>query len=97
MSRNPSYQRDHDLEREAWAPVVATGTVECRRGDRCLKDELLISPDEPWDLGHPDAYCDAPKGPEHRRCNRATKTHKARAGKRPAELHPALRALAQDA
>lgn len=97
MARNPNYPREHDLEREAWVPAVASGLVECRRGASCLAPKLLIDPDEPWDLGHPDAACPAPKAPEHRRCNRATATHKAQAGRRKPEVHPALRALAGDA
>lgn len=60
------YDRQHELERAAWAPIVASGSCRCRR---CRE---LIGPDEPWDLGHPDTDCDRPKAPEHQRCNRAT-------------------------
>lgn len=60
------YDAEHDAERRRWAPIVATGGVRCRR---CPK---LIGPDEPWDLGHPDADCPRPRAPEHIACNRAT-------------------------
>lgn len=60
------YDSEHDRARAAWAPQVARGLVKCRRCDD------LIDPDEPWDLGHPDADCDRPRAPEHRACNRAT-------------------------
>lgn len=65
------YGTQHQRERARWAPLVESGAVDCRRcGTR-------IGAAEPWDLGHPDAACDAPKGPEHRRCNRATEAHAA--------------------
>lgn len=73
------YDSRHQRERAQWAPLVAAGAVDCRRGSQCLEPELRIRPDETWELGHPDAACDAPKAPEHRRCNRATATHAARA------------------
>lgn len=69
------YGAQHQRERERWESLVAAGAVDCRRGDQCLEPELRIKPDEPWELGHPDVACDAPKAPEHRRCNRATATH----------------------
>ena len=65
------YGLEHQREREQWAPIVAQGKTPCRR---CRE---VIKPDEPWDLGHPDADCDYPKAPEHRRHNRATATHAA--------------------
>ena len=96
MARRPAQYADQDAERARFTPVVAAGLAACRRGNACLeaKDrggDTTIRPDEPWDVGHPDAVCAAPMGPEHRRCNRATMTW----GKptRPAEQHPALRAL----
>lgn len=60
------YDADHTRARRAWVPVVQAGGVRCRR---CREP---IDPDEPWDLGHPDADCPKPRAPEHRRCNRAT-------------------------
>ena len=90
MSRD-RYSTEHDAERAAWAPVVATGTVECRRGPACRASQLLFAPGTPWDLGHPDAACAAPTAPEHEACNRATMTHRKAAVTRPKELHPALR------
>jgi len=87
-SRAGAEAAQHRAEREAWAPAVATGTVECRRGVLCRAPSLLIGSDEDWDLGHPDHVCKAPTGPEHVGCNRATATWKAAARKRPAPIHP---------
>jgi hypothetical protein len=56
--------------RAQWWPRVAAGIVECAR---CGE---LIDPRERWDLGHVDGTL-AYRGPEHARCNRATKTHRA--------------------
>jgi hypothetical protein len=63
----------HRTRRRAIAPMVAAGMVRWARcGD-------LITPDEPWDLGHVDGTeRTVHSGPEHRRCNRATETHKRR-------------------
>lgn len=65
------YGAEHQRERAAWAPRVATGTVTCRRAPfgLCIADRQTIRPDEPWHLGHPDAACPAPKAPEHEACN----------------------------
>ena len=60
------YGHTHQQLRRQWAPQVATGTVECWR---CRE---LIDADAPWDLGHDDADRGFYRGPEHRRCNRAT-------------------------
>lgn len=70
LHRRPSahargYDREHRSSRTDWARLVARGTVLCRR---C---HVVIGPCEPWDLGHPDAECPAPRAPEHQRCNRA--------------------------
>jgi hypothetical protein len=66
------YGSPHQTERAIWArEIAAAGGVLCRRGDQCLEPNLWIKPNEPWDLGHPDAACPLPKAPEHRRCNRS--------------------------
>lgn len=58
------YDRKHDQLRKQWAPIVATGKVEC------AKCGQVIGADEPWDLGHTDDRRGW-TGPEHaRRCNR---------------------------
>lgn len=92
-SKATEHAAEHQAERTTWEPLVAAGRVECRRGDQCLADVLLISPDEPWDLGHPDFVCSEPTAPEHRRCNRSTRTHLAGLGLRQPEVHPMLRDL----
>jgi hypothetical protein len=56
----------HQRIRSSWAPLVATGGVNCAR---C---KLPIVPAEPWDLGHDDNQEGMYSGPEHRACNRAT-------------------------
>lgn len=66
------YDQEHKAERIRWSPLVEAGTVHCRRGPHCLEPSTLIAPGTPWDLGHPDDQCPAPRAPEHRRCNRAT-------------------------
>lgn len=61
------YGAEHQRARRAWAPVVAAGLVDCWRcGER-------IPADAPWDLGHDDLDRTMHRGPEHQRCNRATK------------------------
>lgn len=69
------YGAKHQRERKQWEPLVEAGLIDCRRGAQCLEPDVRIKPGEPWELGHPDAACAAPKAPEHRRCNRATATH----------------------
>lgn len=65
------YGGAHQRERAAWAPMVRAGHVTCRRAPYglCVAPDPLIAPDEPWQLGHPDAACAAPKAPEHVVCN----------------------------
>jgi hypothetical protein len=60
------YGHRHQKLREEWERKVGAGGVTC---SRCGG---LISPDEPWDLGHADHDRSVYSGPEHRRCNRAT-------------------------
>lgn len=88
-------EAEHRAERARWVPLVAAGTVRCRRGAACrVAPYALIRPDELWHLGHPDVVCPAPTAPEHAGpCNSATATWKAQAGRRQPEVHPALRAL----
>ncbi len=64
------YGSAHQKLRARWAKQVERGEVACAR---CRK---LIAPGTPWDLDHSDDRSDY-RGPSHRRCNRATATHKA--------------------
>lgn len=65
------YDAEHQRERERWRPLVSAGRVTCRRGDACrFYPDTLIHPGQPWDLGHPDEDCPAPRAPEHRLDNR---------------------------
>ncbi len=56
--------------RRAWATIINTGTIECRRCHR------IIRPGDKWELGHPpdNPYAngnqDQDLKPEHRHCNR---------------------------
>jgi len=60
------YDQNHDNLRAKWAPLVAAGTVLCWRCN------TLITPGEPWDLGHDDHDRTKYRGPEHAdRCNRS--------------------------
>jgi hypothetical protein len=66
-ARSRRYGYGHQLDRKRWASLVETGTVPCGR----CREKILA--DEPWDLDH------LPGGvslPSHRRCNRATKSHR---------------------
>lgn len=58
------YGREHDQLRKQWAPLVASGLVQCTR---C---RLLITAGQAWHLDHNDdrtGYL----GPSHARCNTA--------------------------
>lgn len=70
MKMESMYGVRHRRRRQQWAPVVATGKVDCAR---CGK---RIRAGEPWDLGHDDADPSRYVGPEHARCNRATSAHR---------------------
>lgn len=67
----------HRGARRRWEPIVATGTVRCRRGSGCrfaewVDGELVggvIEPGTPWHLGHPDGEGQPVVSPEHRICN----------------------------
>lgn len=79
-STERGYGADHQAERREWVPIVATGTVQCRRAPfgLCVADAPTIAPFDEWHLGHPDAACPAPKAPEHMVCNAgAPKRHAA--------------------
>ncbi|MGV0041294.1 hypothetical protein [Mycobacterium colombiense] len=62
-STERGYGPAHRALRAHWAPIVATGTVICRRPG-CRQP---IHPDEPWHLGHTDDRSSS--APEHRDCN----------------------------
>lgn len=62
-----SYDAAHRRIRRDWAPLVEAGGIDCWRCER------PIEPGAPWDLGHDDLDRSTLRGPEHRRCNRATK------------------------
>jgi hypothetical protein len=62
--------------RNRWARDVVRGEVDCAR---CGEP---IWPEEPWDLGHVDGDKTRYAGPEHRACNRATATQKAKRRRR---------------
>lgn len=64
------YGAQHQGDREKWFPLVASGRVKCRRGDKCrFAPDNLIHRGQPWHLGHPDEECPEPTAPEHRACN----------------------------
>jgi hypothetical protein len=71
MPGDLEYDNAHVRLRAQWAPRVAAGVVKCWRCDE------LIASGATWDLGHDDEDRAFYRGPEHRKCNRATSTRKA--------------------
>jgi hypothetical protein len=64
------YGAAHQQLRKAWEPRVLAGEVHCRRGEGCLRyPDTKVRAGDKWHLGHPDALCEAPTAPEHKRCN----------------------------
>jgi hypothetical protein len=61
------YDAGHRRLRMQLAPAVAAGQEMCWRCGQ------LIGPREEWDLGHDDHDRSKYRGPEHVRCNRATR------------------------
>ena len=74
------YGWPHQQRRELERARVATGMVRCARGSDCFYAERvggklvggLIRRGQAWDLGHDERDRSRYRGPEHRRCNRAT-------------------------
>jgi len=66
------YGYSHQALRERHRPAVEAGQVNCWRCGQ------WIAPGAPWDLGHDDNDRTIYRGPEHRRCNRATAPRAAR-------------------
>ena len=60
------YGYSYQKTRAQWKLKVDRGEVHCAR---CGK---WIAPGTPWDLGHDDNDRGVIRGPEHRKCNRAT-------------------------
>jgi hypothetical protein len=75
------YGWEHQKVRARVARAVRTGQAVCWRCG------LRIHPNTPWDLGHDDRDRRLYRGPEHRACNRRTRSHAAR---RRAPRPPAL-------
>jgi hypothetical protein len=81
--RNPAktaargYGSAHQARRRRWNKRIYSGEeVNCARCGH------PILPGQAWDLGHDDNDRTRYTGPEHRRCNRATATHKAKRSRR---------------
>jgi hypothetical protein len=69
------YGSQHQARRRKWASRIDAGElVSCARCGR------PILPSQFWDLGHVDGDKGRYVGPEHRSCNRATETHRAKRG-----------------
>ena len=56
------YGPEHQALRRQWAPLVATGNIDCAKCD------TPIQAGQPWHLGHNDDRT-AWTGPEHSHCN----------------------------
>ena len=98
MSQRPTtaqrgYGADHQRARKRAARQVAAGNAYCWR---CLAnglppDQAWIAPGSAWDLGHDDHNRNITRGPEHARCNRATRARQDRPTRaRPAQPHPGI-------
>jgi hypothetical protein len=62
------YSWAHQKARQRWKVVIADEPV------LCVRCGLIIDPDEPWDLGHLDRDQARYAGPEHRFCNRSSRS-----------------------
>lgn len=69
-----------DQQRYGWQHQKERARVkaqmEANGGAICWRCGKMITPDQPWDLGHDDIERDEYRGPEHRKCNRATIIHR---------------------
>jgi hypothetical protein len=81
--RNPAktaargYGSAHQARRRRWNRRISSGEEV-----NCARCGYPIFPGQAWDLGHDDNDRTRYTGPEHRRCNRATATHKAKRSRR---------------
>ncbi|GAB3304229.1 hypothetical protein GCM10027298_22370 [Epidermidibacterium keratini] len=76
------YNRAHRNQRAAWARRIDQG-----QRVTCWRCGLPITNSRHFDLGHDDHDRTKHRGPEHRRCNRATARHRA-ANNAPASSPP---------
>ena len=61
-----AHRRVHTLERERWAPTVATGRVECSRCSEPIAAGQAWHIDRrPWGYVPSHAYCDSAAGGRH--------------------------------
>jgi hypothetical protein len=87
----PLYRHRHQLEKEAWRPIIAEGGVMCAEPVCVMKSRLIPAtwaPTQLWHLSH-DYRTGQTIGPSHRRCNLAEVNRRRhrhrRAIRRPAE------------
>lgn len=73
------YGSKHQAIRAQWKPKVDALEVDCWRCGHLIVPDYSLRGDG-WDLGHDDHDRSVYRGPEHRSCNRATKTHHAGGG-----------------